>query len=83
MKLRTLAALGLSVAMTVSRLSGCGGSDSGDSGEDTGSEDTAQEETVEKKQIALVLPGKKDDVSFNQALYEGMMEYGRAQEGED
>jgi basic membrane protein A len=78
MKLRTLAALGLSVAMTVSCLSGCGGSDSGDSGEDTGSEDTAQEETVEKKQIALVLPGKKDDVSFNQAMYEGMMEYAEA-----
>lgn len=25
--------------------------------------------------VALVLPGKKDDVSFNQAMYRGMMEY--------
>ena len=25
--------------------------------------------------VALILPGKKDDVSFNQAMYEGLMEY--------
>ncbi len=25
--------------------------------------------------VALVLPGKKDDVSFNQAMYRGMMDY--------
>lgn len=28
-----------------------------------------------KMKIALVLPGKKDDVSFNQAMYAGVMEY--------
>ena len=39
---------------------------------------TAKEETVEgsaKLKVALVLPGKKDDVSFNQAMYRGMNEY--------
>lgn len=29
----------------------------------------------EKLKVALILPGKKDDVSFNQAMYEGMTAY--------
>ncbi|HNY94405.1 MAG TPA: hypothetical protein PKJ88_06870, partial [Flexilinea sp.] len=32
-------------------------------------------DAADKLKIALVLPGKKDDVSFNQAMYRGMMEY--------
>ena len=40
---------------------------------------TAKEEEVaegaEKLKVALVLPGKKDDVSFNQAMYRGMNDY--------
>ena len=73
MKLKTLTALGLTLVLTVGCLAGCGGdtSDSEESGGET------QEETAEKTKIALVLPGKKDDVSFNQAMYEGMMEYPR------
>ncbi|MEA5058449.1 hypothetical protein SDC9_127010 [bioreactor metagenome] len=31
--------------------------------------------TAQKMKVALVLPGKKDDVSFNQAMYRGAMEY--------
>lgn len=33
---------------------------------------------MEKLKIALVLPGKKDDVSFNQAMYRGATEYAAA-----
>ncbi len=32
--------------------------------------------------VALVLPGKKDDVSFNQAMYRGMMDYYNAHSDE-
>ncbi len=32
--------------------------------------------------VALVLPGKKDDVSFNQAMYRGMMDYFENHKGE-
>ena len=32
--------------------------------------------------VALVLPGKKDDVSFNQAMYRGMMDYYEAHSDE-
>ena len=32
----------------------------------------------EKLKVALVLPGKKDDVSFNQAMYRGATEYAAA-----
>ena len=41
--------------------------------------DTASAETAGKKlKVALILPGKKDDVSFNQAMYEGMKKYADA-----
>ena len=33
------------------------------------------DEGAEKLKVALVLPGKKDDVSFNQAMYRGMNDY--------
>ena len=43
----------------------------------TTAESTA--ETAGKKlKVALILPGKKDDVSFNQAMYEGMKKYADA-----
>ena len=32
--------------------------------------------------VALVLPGKKDDVSFNQSMYGGMMAYYEAHKDE-
>ena len=32
----------------------------------------------EKLKVALILPGKKDDVSFNQAMYEGLIAYSEA-----
>lgn len=35
-----------------------------------------------KKKVALVLPGKKDDVSFNQAMYRGMNDYFEAHQDE-
>lgn len=49
-------------------LTACGGTKttSGDNSGDSGKE---------KMKVALVLPGKKDDVSFNQAMYEGMTAY--------
>jgi len=31
-----------------------------------------------KLKVALILPGKKDDLSFNQSMYEGMMAYVKA-----
>lgn len=42
------------------------------------SEQEAQSSTGDKLKIALVLPGKKDDVSFNQAMYRGATEYAEA-----
>ena len=33
---------------------------------------------TKKLKVALVLPGKKDDVSFNQAMYEGVTSYANA-----
>lgn len=34
----------------------------------------------DKLKVALILPGKKDDLSFNQSMYEGMMNYLKANE---
>ncbi len=36
------------------------------------------EPAAEKIKVTLVLPGKKDDVSFNQAMYEGITSYANA-----
>ncbi|MDD2371585.1 MAG: BMP family protein [Firmicutes bacterium] len=35
-------------------------------------------DTSNKLKVALILPGKKDDLSFNQSMYEGMMAYVKA-----
>lgn len=53
---------------------------------DTAPDTTAAESKAEgeakgkegKLKVALILPGKKDDVSFNQAMYEGMKQYADA-----
>ena len=77
----------LTLAMVVGSFAGCGSSSSketaaGESAAATTAEstaDTASAETAGKKlKVALILPGKKDDVSFNQAMYEGMKKYADA-----
>lgn len=79
----------LTLAMVVGSFAGCGSSSSketaaGESAAATTAEstaDTASAETAGKKlKVALILPGKKDDVSFNQAMYEGMKKYADASE---
>ena len=61
-KMKSILALILALVMALS-LGACGGGNEG--GDKDG----------EKLKIALVLPGKKDDVSFNQAMYRGAVEY--------
>jgi len=66
-------------------LSACGTSDNSTRDTETkaaGSGNSADSETLadsggagEKLKVALILPGKKDDVSFNQAMYEGIEAY--------
>lgn len=77
----------LTLAMVVGSFAGCGSSSSketaaaGESAAATAEStaDTASAETAGKKlKVALILPGKKDDVSFNQAMYEGMKKYADA-----
>lgn len=57
----TCLALALALLLLTSSLVACSGNEVG-----TGEE---------KLQVALILPGKKDDVSFNQAMYEGITTY--------
>ena len=59
-------ALFLAMIMALS-LVACGGGDK--------KEEAPSTETAAKMKVALVLPGKKDDVSFNQAMYRGMNDY--------
>lgn len=67
-------------------LAACGGGGSSapaqQAGGDAGSTASAGGDTApaagEKLKVALVLPGKKDDVSFNQAMFEGMQAYADA-----
>lgn len=60
-------ALALTLVMTVALFAGC-------------SKNESKTETGKQLKIAVILPGAKDDVSFNQAMYEGMQkiekEYG-------
>lgn len=60
----------LSFLLLTSSLVACG-----DNGADKGADE-------EKLKVALVLPGKKDDVSFNQAMYEGVTTYYEAHKEE-
>ena len=94
-KLGKLLALLLTFAMVLTMLAACGSSGGADSSSDSGKEDAgaaADEEggdgdaadagSGEKMKVALVLPGKKDDVSFNQAMYRGMNEFYDAHQDE-
>ena len=65
--LKAWIALLLGILMLLPMLYACGGK-------------PASEETGggKKLKVALVLPGKKDDVSFNQAMYEGVSAYAAA-----
>jgi len=49
-------------------LSACGGEES------SGASSSSTDSSNEPLKVALILPGKIDDVSFNQAMYEGMRE---------
>jgi basic membrane protein A len=81
-----LAALALGAVMI---LSGCGssasttkgtkasGSSSAISASGSASASSSAEKKSGKKKVALILPGKKDDVSFNQAMYDGMEQYAK------
>lgn len=63
---KSIAAFTMVLVMLLVSLTGCGKSNSGS--KTTG-------DTTKKLKVALILPGKKDDVSFNQAMYEGMTAY--------
>lgn len=64
--MKKILAVLLALVMVVGCLTACGGSNEAT---------TAAGEETEKLKVALVLPGKKDDVSFNQAMYRGMTTY--------
>lgn len=76
----------LMMTMVVGSFAGCGNSSketaapAGESAAETQAEAETEgtAEAGEKLKVALILPGKKDDVSFNQAMYEGMMKYADA-----
>ncbi len=65
-RLKALSALVLVAIMALSCLAGCAKTES------------SATETADKLKVALILPGKKDDVSFNQAMYEGVTAYAEA-----
>jgi basic membrane protein A len=67
---KSIVALSMTLLMLLGGLVGCSSS-SNSTSEPSG-------KTTKKLKVALVLPGKKDDVSFNQAMYEGMTAYAKA-----
>ncbi|PKM73733.1 MAG: BMP family ABC transporter substrate-binding protein [Firmicutes bacterium HGW-Firmicutes-16] len=75
-RVKQILALTLSVVLALCCLSACG-SASPDSSSSPAVSANPSDNTApaEKMKVALILPGKKDDVSFNQAMYEGMNEY--------
>ncbi len=90
---RMLAAvMAAAMALTACFGSGSKATEAAASGETTTAADTAaaaesgeaEKETEAaagkegKLKVAVILPGKKDDVSFNQAMYEGMQKYAEA-----
>lgn len=68
-KFRSFIALVLVMILALGCFTACG-SERAEQGEQSAAD--------EKLKIALVLPGKKDDVSFNQAMYRGATEYAEA-----
>jgi len=77
-----LIALALGAVML---MSGCGSSASSSKAATSAKASSSAKSAVssakttdsKKKKVALILPGKKDDVSFNQAMYEGMEKYAK------
>ena len=69
---KALIALLLVAAMALTGLAGCGAKT------DAAGTDAAGTDAAKKLKVALILPGKKDDVSFNQAMYEGVTAYAEA-----
>jgi len=65
--LKALTAMVLVAILAISCLAGC-----------SAKTETSESETADKLRVALILPGKKDDVSFNQAMYEGVTAYAEA-----
>ena len=64
-------------------LTSCGGSgdtakETKKAGETAAADQGGDSTAVKKLKVALILPGKKDDVSFNQAMYEGITAYADA-----
>jgi basic membrane protein A len=84
-KLKTIVALLLSLVFVMGSLAGCGASSAAPAASNAASAGTSAGSAAaaasgssiatKKLKVALVLPGKKDDVSFNQAMYEGVMQY--------
>lgn len=77
-KFTKLVALMLIAVMT---LSACGSKSANTTkSADSAKTTNAAEETkaADKLKVAVILPGKKDDVSFNQAMYEGIKTYADA-----
>ena len=70
-KFKSVIALVLVLVLSLSCFAACGG-------QGEGAEGGEGEGATDKLKIALVLPGKKDDVSFNQAMYRGATEYAEA-----
>ena len=65
--MKALIALLLVAVLSLMGLAGC-----------SAKTDTTGTDTAKKLKVALILPGKKDDVSFNQAMYEGVKAYADA-----
>lgn len=65
--LKALTAMVLVAILAISCLAGC-----------SAKTEASESETADKLRVALILPGKKDDVSFNQAMYEGVTAYAEA-----
>lgn len=65
--LKALTALILVATLAMSCLAGC-----------AAKTEASESGTADKLRVALILPGKKDDVSFNQAMYEGVTAYAEA-----
>lgn len=72
---KKLTVLTLVLALVLGCMAGCAKKEAPPATEPATGATTPEQPATEKLRIALVLPGKKDDVSFNQAMYAGVMEY--------
>ena len=74
----TLTACGSGSKETTAATTAAGETTAAGSEATTAADTQAPAASGEKLKVVLVLPGKKDDVSFNQAMYEGMEKYAAA-----